>query len=42
MKIVNKKEILKYLKMGVRLNTPAPKIEKDKSKYTRKLKHKEK
>ena len=42
MKIPNKKELLRYLKTGLRLDTPAPRIEKDKSKYTRKIKHKEK
>jgi len=42
MKIINKKEILEYLKSGLRLNTPAPRIQRDKSKYLRKEKHKRK
>ena len=42
MKILNQKELLEYLRTGIRLNTPAPRIQKDKSKYTRKIKHKEK
>jgi len=40
MKILNQKELLKSIRTGIRLNTPAPRIEKDKSKYHRKRKHK--
>ena len=34
-----KKEILEFIKKGLRLKTPSPKVEKDKSKYTRKIKN---
>lgn len=36
------KEILKNLRIGIRLNTKAPKIEIPKNVYNRKLKHKDK
>lgn len=35
-----KQKLLKYIRNGLRLNTPAPRIEKDITKYTRKEKHK--
>lgn len=35
-----KQKILEYIRVGLRLNTPAPRIEKDPTKYTRKDKHK--
>ena len=33
-------KLLEYIKKGLRLNTPAPRIEKDPTKYTRKDKYK--
>lgn len=40
MEIKNKEKILEYIRKGLRLNTPAPKIETSKKTYTRKEKHK--
>jgi len=39
---MNKKEILKNLRAGIRLITKAPKVETPKNVYNRKVKHKEK
>lgn len=39
-KVPEKAELVKRIRAGIRLNTPAPKIEKHKKLYTRKAKHK--